>query len=496
MPASHRGLGVVLCVLILAVTASRAHTAPLGSNATGCAPGARCIMVTQEGRPSTTGDFIAQCRGKFPDFVVPKATIPAGYTGPWFRPRLIERATSSGPTAARPWMTPDPTVEADRLGYLLALRNYAFASAPLRAFTPQLTGDAAYRDPVGGAVAQSLRSQGWYPAPRMIYGRPSTPGTREAAHGMTLERRVGVGELAGNTQGFANYAVAYYDARGAHTYQQVWSTATPGTDVPNRGQMQIAEGGFVYKLLFSAARPGDFPQDILQGSVQATILPNASGSPVRVRLLQIDVAVKDNRAGVTGWYFATYAYDATVALSSPWRRMVPVGLMWGNDPQGPPLTESWINPATPAYARNHLGVDGRLNGPVDNPASACMSCHSTAQAPTVADMVPRDACSQPPFLASWFRNLPGSAPFGRLTASGPTCDTTPPANAPTAADYSLQLASTVSRALSTTLPPTFNACTWDTESPIAVAPDAAPARAPATPAATAPSMAPVVEVTR
>jgi hypothetical protein len=284
-------------------------------------------------------------------------------------------------------------------------------------------------------------------------------------------------------------------ARDTHTYQQVWSTSTPGKDIPNLGQMQVAEGGFVYKLLFSAAQSSDFPQDILQGSVEATILPNAGGSTVKVRLLQIDIAVKDSRAGVTGWYFATYAYDSTIPLSSPWRRMVPVGLMWGNDPQGPPLTESWINPVAPAYARNHLGVDGRLNGPVDNPASACMSCHSTAQSPAVADMVPRGACSHPPFLVSWFRNLPGSAPFGRFTPNG-ACDTTPPANAPTAADYSLQLASTVSRALSTT--PTFNPCTWDTESPIALAPDTSPALAPppAAPAATAPNVAPVVEVTR
>ena len=26
--------------------------------------------------------------------------------------------------------------------------------------------------------------------------------------------------------------------------------------------------------------------------------------------MQIDIAVKDRRAGPTGWYFATYAYDA------------------------------------------------------------------------------------------------------------------------------------------------------------------------------------------
>jgi hypothetical protein len=299
--ATTNRLGLLLSLMLVSLVASRANSAPLGSDTTGCASGSRCIKVAQNGRPSSSGGSVAQCRGKFPDFIVPATTIPSGYAGPWFRPNLIENATTTGPTAARPWIAFDPTVEAQRLKYLLALRNYAFTSKSLRAFTPQLTADSAYRDPAGGGVAQSLRSQAWYPAPRMTFGTPSTPGTREAANGMTLERKVRVGELAANTGAFPNYAVAYYDARGAHTYRNVWSTATPGADVPNLGQMQIAEGGFVYKLLFSAAQPNDFPQDILQGSVEATILPNSHGVPIKVRLLQIDIAVKDNRAGTTGW---------------------------------------------------------------------------------------------------------------------------------------------------------------------------------------------------
>jgi hypothetical protein len=457
--------------------------APVGSNATGCAPGSRCISVTSAGRPSASGTSVAQCRGKFADFIVPKNTLPAGYAGPWFRPELIENATA-GPTATRPWLNFNPTVVADRTKYLLALRNYAFTSRDLRAYTPQLTTDASYRDASGGGVAQSLRNQKWFPAPLMIYGNPNSPGTREAARGMTLERTVRSGELAGNTQPFLNYAVAYYDTRGANAYRQVWSTATPGEDVANTAAMHLAEGALVYKLLFSAARPSDFPQDILPNSVAVQVLPNPGGTPVPVRLMQIDIAVKDSRAGPTGWYFATYAYDRNSPQSSPWRRMVPVGLMWGNDPNGPPIAQSWINPSAPAYARQHLGVDGRLNGPVDNPASACMSCHSTAQAPAVARILPSGACNQPPFRANWFRNLPGTQAFGRFTPQGANCITTPPPNAPVAADYSLQLGATVSRSLNT--PATFNPCTWDTANP-----PAAPAAAPA-----AANAAPVFPVTR
>jgi len=482
-------------LVVMAATAlvpSMALAGPVASDATGCAPGSRCISTRSSGRPASSGTYVAQCRGKFADFIVPKDTIRSGYSGPWFQPEPLENATTNGPAATRPWMQFDPREEDERLRYLLALRNYAFTSKAVRALTPTLTADSDYRDAAGGAVAQSLRDQKWYPAPRMMFRRPNVPGAREASHGMTLERRVRPGELGGNTEGFLNYAVAYYDARGAHTYQQVWSIATPGKDVPNRSAMKVAEGGLVYKLLFSAARAGAFPVDILKDSVKADVIPNAGGVKVPVRLLQIDIAVKDDRSDETGWYFATYAYDRSVSHSSPWRRMVPVGLMWGNDPGGPSpdLEETWINPDAPLYARNHLGVDGRLNGPVDNPDSACMSCHSTAQAESVADMLPEGECNEPPFRAKWFRNLKGSVAFGRFTPTDTACDTTPPANAPVAADYSLQLGATVTRAIQANQSATFNPCTWDTASPPSTTPPPAPPAAPGT------SVAPVFEIRR
>jgi hypothetical protein len=77
----------------------------------------------------------------------------------------------------------------------------------------------------------------------------------------------------------------------------------------------------------------------------------------------------------------------------------------------------------PVPFQNHLGRHGRLNGPVDNPESACMSCHSTAQvrdgqtsagAYKAAGIVPPDVCTAPEQMY-WFRNFPGSQPFGNMT---------------------------------------------------------------------------------
>ncbi len=451
-----------------------APEAPAPSNATGCAPGARCITVTGTGRPQA-GTSIAQCRGQFPDFIVPANTIPAGYGGPWFQPNLIEQAHTGVPQSRRPWMNFDPRKGEERLSYVLALRNYAFASEVVRSLTPELTDDSEYLDSGGGTVPTDQRPQKWYPAPRMVYGNPSAPGSREAAYGMTLERTVRAGELGGNTAAFQNYAVAYYDARGARTYARVWSTATPGIDTANLSRMQFAEGALVFKLLYGAARPADFPRDLLAGSLALNILPNAAGTPVTVRLLQIDIAVKDKRASATGWFFATYAFDRDVAGDSPWRKMAPVGLMWGNDPGGAPIQESWINPAAPAFARAHLGVDGRLNGPVDNPASACMSCHSTAQAPSLAPMIPPASGPCAPLRSNWFRNLAGTEAFGRFDRRGSSCETSLEGVTVTAADYSLQMAATVTRAMPGR-PASFNPCTWDVANPPGAVPlaEAAP----------------------
>ena len=78
--------------------------------------------------------------------------------------------------------------------------------------------------------------------------------------------------------------------------------------------------------------------------------------------------------------------------------MVPVGLMWGNDPLLTPARfrtgsrplQSKTFPANvmanSAKDWHGLGWLERLNGPIDNPTSACLSCHMTAESPKAAAM--------------------------------------------------------------------------------------------------------------
>lgn len=158
-------------------------------------------------------------------------------------------------------------------------------------------------------------------------------------------------------------------------------------------------------------------------------------SPATVRLLQVDIAVKDSRATNTDWVMMTFAYNDKAPGTTPWDKLVPVGIQWGNDPAatrpGMPLTESWINPQfkqlfTVGTWTMHTGLNGRLNGPVDNPKSSCLSCHGTAQDPSVSTgMIPAD---NPASQAKYFRNINPPAVFEDL-----------PNKKEFSLDYSLQL---------------------------------------------------------
>lgn len=107
-----------------------------------------------------------------------------------------------------------------------------------------------------------------------------------------------------------------------------------------------------------------------------------------VRLLQVDIAVRDAHATDTGWVLGTYVWKGPARGDGLFDNLVPVGLSWGNDPGhfDTDVRESIVNPDLRGllYARegrHFMGFNNRMNGPADNKVSACVSCHSTAQWP-------------------------------------------------------------------------------------------------------------------
>jgi hypothetical protein len=258
-----------------------------------------------------------------------------------------------------------------------------------------------------------------------------------------------------------NHTVIYYDALSATMLKSLWANPF----APNRSAVSFPEGGMVVKAAAVTPTPEQWPVvsdstvwNVYRPTVEMLQGPDydpyatASATVVPLRVLQFDIIVKDTLASPeTGWVFVTYVYDKDAPGEGTWDRLVPLGAMWGNDPDfarqpdgtdpaGGPLQETWINPAAPAYARSTLGWGGRLSGPIDVAerhnvlltdgtrvpslhASSCLSCHGTAQFPFVANLYPspnrtfpREGTLFPMYppgsemWARWFQNRPGSVP--------------------------------------------------------------------------------------
>ena len=363
----------------------------------------------------------------------------------------------------------DPAVEAilamdfegDPMGYVLAVRDYIFQG-----------------NIHGGNVADDFILQnnsegiGWYHMPWQHWG---TTG-REGYHGLTREGPLGVQVLAPEqTDASYAYAVGFYNGPGGYTIGQVWNDPNGGPDLAHmidamETGFAFPEGTVVGKFLFTSLDAAQVPWldnplqwnsymyecdadpkvDCPSGGEMMT----APRVTTAMNLLQMDIMVKDSRADEAGgWVFGTFT-DNGAAASSPdygpqysaacegitgggenWCNLMPVGVMWGNDPDNAEtfinmkptetvinanLEETWINPDS-ALPAMHLGFNSRLNGPADNPTSSCMSCHSTGQVPSVSAIMPWLPPNSLPIptngdMASdewmrWFRNFADGEAF-------------------------------------------------------------------------------------
>jgi hypothetical protein len=362
----------------------------------------------------------------FPSFS-PDLGPPADWKGPVFQ--LSQDYPKAVTKEALPWMKIDFRTQPRE--YLMAVRAYAFEGNINR-------GNDANGNTLDWAVLTNPVRR-WY---HMPWRHPGNNG-REFVHGLTMEFPSKPGTLDPNQKKVQNtYAVAMYGPVAAYTVGQVWSNpAGP----PVMKAADFAEGALIAKLLFTTADVDDVPG--VEGAYtwsaniynDPTCTKLGCARSVRpVRLFQIDVALKDARAPKTAWVFGTFVYDKTVNGASVWDKMVPLGLMWGNDPA---LTAASPAGAAPQEsiilkvgAYEHLGCHGRLSGPLDNAASACMSCHMAAQYPGTSP-VPNTKtvkCDDPANAAFW-RNLSGSEVFA------------PPTTGVKASpfDYSMEMASSV-----------------------------------------------------
>jgi hypothetical protein len=287
--------------------------------------------------------------------------------------------------------------------YLLDVRAYCFKGNVL-----------------GGNVEDDWRVENneenkWYHMPWQHYG----PSGREGIHGLTKEAPVQVRQLAWSQTytGGQTYAIGFFNAFGGYTIGQVWKDH----EHPDDRNIRFPDGTVICKVLFVDVPPQQVPFLNPPLPWQGYITDNYQSTNRSIRtlaLIQMDIMVRHEHAP-NGWLFGTFQYNGQVKADKPWDKLVPVGLQWGNDPEvtenqsnpqpvqtiiNPKIKESVINPDARELPPTHLGWNGRLNGPVDNPMSSCMSCHMTAEAPQKSEISPLFEPNPPaPGSAEWMR---------------------------------------------------------------------------------------------
>ncbi|MEO8812543.1 MAG: hypothetical protein ABI376_06495 [Caulobacteraceae bacterium] len=377
--------------------------------------------------------------GRFPDF---GQLIPPGE----FQGRTFK--------LSQDYPTTRPTIE-PAVKRILAIdytKNWkAYAGA---VFDYVLAGNVENRAPADAFYLEDNPVRRWYHVPWQHWGDSG----REGIHGLTAEGPIYplvLGPAQKGPELGQSYAVGFYNAPGGYLIGKVWADANnPDLDAVRR------EGGFpvgtvVAKILFTTVSVNEAP--FLTNPIEWTAFikqrytsPTASGFPIQprhldtVRLIQMDIMVRDDRAKATGgWVYGTYVYNGAKSQIGQWRNLVPMGLLWGNDPTvtshaegnphptdktltNPDLKHTVINTDDKYLPPSHLGFGLRLSGPIDNTMSSCKSCHSAAQFPMMSPILPflaqKKGCPLRPTDAEWWRWFRDLGPTDAFDTGGHPMD--------------------------------------------------------------------------
>lgn len=352
--------------------------------------------------------------GGFPDFGY--MVTPTEYKDTYSKTEPIFRLKTDFPDGVAPQELPRFMTEIDFRKepekYLMAAQRYSFEGN-----LPAFGGGEVAWDPFANKVRP------WYHIPWLhpTTAYPPNGGT-EGFRGLIKEAEVNPYQLAGTQSGsYQVYAITLVNEYAGYTLARMWKD--PNNPDP-RATDRRYDGGFppgtvFAKLLFTdapaqAGKDQSNPFDVVpylnngvDWNVYITADWDAPNREVKtVHLLQMDLMMRDPRSEeFMGWVFGTFVYNGAVKNpKSNFLNLVPLGLMWGNDPTN---TRNNVNPYPPKPIGDiinenlkqqkvfvlqhtppqHLGWNSRLNGPADLNTSSCMSCHISAEYPPLSSLV-------------------------------------------------------------------------------------------------------------
>ncbi len=376
------------------------------------------------------GMAMGQTTEKVDPFKNSDRPVPANYKGPIFHLSHDYPTARPDPPVDPPWIKAlggKPISQDNALAYVKALKDYIAADM---------------RKLILDYANWNADQAGWYNMPWLFSITEPIHGTYVGSsfpHTMF--------PLSGLKKDMTTLVVVYYDRTAGYTIGQIW-----GKDAmkPDLSRAQYQEGAIIVKVALTTATKEEWAP--MEGAATWDI-GDGGPNPSKAAFFQFDIIVKDSKtAPRTTWVFSTLVYDKN-ARGDAWDKMIPLGAMWGNDPDvnsainpNVPLKENVINPMAPLYATETLGYGGRLSGPNDGAivqdaiidgdlvprvtVSSCMSCHGVAENPMRSFLLPGPGISnaqggisptaqgdlmyldKPGSVAflQWFQDRPGTEP--------------------------------------------------------------------------------------
>lgn len=322
--------------------------------------------------------------------------------------------------------------------WLTAMQAYLYAD-----MNDQNPADPNRNFRVGGGKTQ-ISAKRWYHMPWLHTPTEAERGAgrgRDGIWGLTreldLKGPITAWPVNTGTQCVGtDWGIGFFNEPGGYAIGQVFPAGS-GVD---RKRAVFPQNTVSYKILFTTATPQQVPAIDGAWEIDANVIPTGCSSRTprqvtKVRHVQMDVMMRFG-TGPDDWIFGAFIYNKN-KHGQFWKGMEPVGVQFG-----PKLAQT----VRVSEELTPNGLDGRLNGPADNPMSSCLSCHARAQwsqtekdSPQDVPFAPRDRNDKQNIclLHDWGgQGTPGCPPCSKQGCIKPGSAPIIPGNE--TLDYSLQ----------------------------------------------------------